>query len=119
MIDLLAHSLLPLHRPPLIDKIHTEEMQYQAPEHEIRKRPRTSSGRRCHDAARNKSGEKAGRQAGRNSPLMTDGPKLPFILRVRLDAQTGREDELAHRGAEAGEEGVEGLVMREERHRGR
>ena len=41
---------------------------------------------------------------------MTDGPKLPFILRVRLDAQTGREDELAHRGAEAGEEGVEGLI---------
>ena len=40
---------------------------------------------------------------------MTDGPKLGFVLRVRLDAQTGREDELAHRGAEAGEEGVEGL----------
>ena len=50
---------------------------------------------------------------------MTDGPKLPFILRVRLDAQTGREDELAHRGAETGEEGVEGLFMREENHRGR
>lgn len=40
---------------------------------------------------------------------MTDGPKLRFVVRVRLDAQTGREDELAHRGAEAGEEGVEGL----------
>ena len=67
---------------------------------------------------RNKADDKAGRQAGRrkkNSPLMTDGPKLPFILRVRLDAQTGREDELAHRGAEAGEEGVEGLLMRERR----
>ena len=46
---------------------------------------------------------------------MTDGPKLPFVLRVRLDAQAGREDELAHRGAEAGEEGVEGLFMREEK----
>ena len=68
---------------------------------------------------RNKADDKAGRQAGRqgeaNSPLMTDGPKLPFILRVRLDAQTGREDELAHRGAEAGEEGVERLLMRERR----
>ena len=42
---------------------------------------------------------------------MTDGPKLGFVLRVRLDAQTGREDELADRGAEAGEEGVEGLFV--------
>ena len=64
------------------------------------------------------SGEKAGRQAGRqktkkkrHSPLMTDGPKLGLVLRVRLDAQTGREDELADRGAEAGEEGVEGLFF--------
>ena len=42
---------------------------------------------------------------------MTDGPKLGLVLRVRLDAQTGREDELADRGAEAGEEGVEGLYF--------
>ena len=40
---------------------------------------------------------------------MTNTLKLGFILRIRLDAQTGREDELAHCGAEAGEEGVEGL----------
>lgn len=40
---------------------------------------------------------------------MTDAPKLPFVLRVRLDAQAGRQHELGDRGAEAGEEGVEGL----------
>ena len=40
---------------------------------------------------------------------MTDAPKLRFVLRVRLDAQAGRQHELADRGAEAGEEGVEGL----------
>ena len=27
------------HRPPLIDEIHTKEMQYQTPKHKIRKRP--------------------------------------------------------------------------------
>lgn len=41
---------------------------------------------------------------------MAHTPKLLLILRVRLDAQAGREDELADGGAEAGEEGVEGLV---------
>ena len=106
---------IPFHRllvHLLIDEIHTEEMQYQAPEHKIRKRPRTSSGQRSYDAARTKGDGRAGRErTKKNSPLMTDGPKFPFILRVRLDAQTGREDELAHRGAEAGEEGVEGLLM--------
>ena len=53
-----------------------------------------------------------GRKEGKehHSPLMTDAPKLPLVLRVRLDPEAGREDELAHRGAEAGEEGVEGLM---------
>ncbi len=40
---------------------------------------------------------------------MRHGLELGPILHIRLDAQTGREDELADRGAEAGEEGVEGL----------
>lgn len=40
---------------------------------------------------------------------MTDALELGLILQVGLDAQTSREDELADRGAEAGEEGVEGL----------
>ena len=44
-----------------------------------------------------------------NSPLMTNAPKLALILRIRLDPQAGREHELPDRGAEAGEEGVEGL----------
>lgn len=66
---------------PLIDKIHTEEVQYQAPEHKIRKRP-----------------------------LMTNARELGLVLRVRLDAQAGREHELADRGAEAGEEGIEGII---------
>ena len=56
MIYLHAHSIPSLNRPPLIDEIHTEEMQYQAPEHEIRKRPRTSSGQGSHDAAKKQSG---------------------------------------------------------------
>ena len=45
---------------------------------------------------------------------MTDTAKLAFILGVRLDAQRGREDELADGGAEAGEEGVEGLLFETE-----
>ncbi len=43
---------------------------------------------------------------------MTDAPELQLVLRIRLDAQTGREHELPDRGAEAGEEGVEGLQFR-------
>lgn len=43
---------------------------------------------------------------------MTNAAKLEPVLRVRLDAQTGREDELADGGAEAGEEGVKGLFPR-------
>lgn len=71
-------------RRALVDEIHAEEMQQQAPEHKVRKRP-----------------------------LMTDALELLLVLRVRLDAQTGREHELADRGAEAGEEGVEGIVADE------
>lgn len=40
---------------------------------------------------------------------MTDALKLRLVLGVRLDAEAGRQDELADRGAEAGQEGVEGL----------
>ena len=40
---------------------------------------------------------------------MTDTPKLPLILRIRLYPQTSRQDELTNCGAEAGEEGVEWL----------
>ena len=46
-----------------------------------------------------------------NSPLMTNTLELRFVFRIRLDAQTGREDELAYCCAEAGEEGVEGLEV--------
>ena len=89
-------------------------MQYQAPEHEIRKRPRleTSSGQRVPVTQQENKAEVKAEEIGggeTNSPLMTDGSKLGFVFRVRLDAQAGREDELADRGAEAGEEGVEGL----------
>lgn len=47
----------------------------------------------------------------RKSPLMRNILKLLFIRRIRLDAQTGGENELADCGAEAGEEGVEGLFF--------
>lgn len=42
---------------------------------------------------------------------MANALKLLFIRRVTLDAQRGREHELPNRGAEAGEEGVEGLFF--------
>lgn len=42
-------------------------------------------------------------------PLVTNGFELVFVFRVGLDAETGGQDELADCGAEAGEEGVEGL----------
>ena len=56
-----------------------------------------------------KKGRKEGSKKKENQPLMTDAPKLPFVQRVRLDAQAGRQHELGDRGAEAGEEGVERL----------
>ena len=45
-----------------------------------------------------------------NIPLVRDALELGLILGIRLQAQTGREDELADGGAEAAQEGVEGLV---------
>ena len=45
--------------------------------------------------------ERKGDETRECSPLMAHAPKFPFVLRVRLDAQTGRQDELAYRGAEA------------------
>jgi hypothetical protein len=39
-----------------------------------------------------------------------DGSELGFIFGVRLDAQRGREHELADSSRETGEEGVEGLL---------
>lgn len=81
MCFLLIQILTPLARLSLIDKVHAEEMQDQAPKHKVRKRP-----------------------------LMTQTPKLHLILRIRLDPQTGREDELPNRGAEAGEERIERII---------
>ena len=43
-------------------------------------------------------------------PLGTHALELAAVLWVCLDAQAGREHELADRDAEAGEEGVEGLM---------
>ena len=40
---------------------------------------------------------------------MAHAPKLPPVLRVRLDPQTGRQHKLPHRRPEAGQEGVERL----------
>lgn len=42
---------------------------------------------------------------------MRHGLELGPILHIRLDAQTGRKHELADGGAEAGQEGVEGLYF--------
>ena len=62
-----------------IDKIHAKEMQDQTPQHEIRK-----------------------------GSLMAVTEFLG-VLRVRLDAEGGCQDELADCGGETGEEGVERL----------
>jgi hypothetical protein len=40
---------------------------------------------------------------------MTGILELGLVLRIGLQAQRDGQDELAHGGAEAGEEGVEGL----------
>ena len=40
---------------------------------------------------------------------MRNALKVGLVLRVGLDAQRGSEDELADGGAEAREEGIEGL----------
>ena len=40
---------------------------------------------------------------------MTHTPKLPLILRIRLNPQTSRQDKLSNRGAETREEGIERL----------
>jgi len=47
-------------------------------------------------------------------PFLRHRLKLRLVLRVRLDPQRGREHELADCGAEAGEEGVEGLLRGKE-----
>lgn len=60
-----------------------------------------------------RGGEKGegGREGkGGDIPLMAHGLEFGFVLGIRLDAEGGGEDELADRGAEAGEECVEGLV---------
>lgn len=110
-------------RRALVDEIHAEEMQQQAPEHKVRKRPVAithilisqkdtpfiSPSRKGEIPPLPTSLHTAQKKKKKSSPLMTDALELLLVLRVRLDAQTGREHELADRGAEAGEEGVEGL----------
>jgi hypothetical protein len=58
-------------------------VQQQAPKHKVRKRP-----------------------------LVRDALETSLVLGVGLDAEGRREDELADAGAEAGKEGVEGLLAR-------
>ncbi len=42
---------------------------------------------------------------------MPDALKFLLILRIRLDPQTSRQDELTDRGRETGQEGVEWLYV--------
>ena len=44
-------------------------------------------------------------------PLMRNPLEVLLVLGIRLDAQAGCEHELPDRRAEAGEEGVEGLLV--------
>ena len=125
------HTLHNLTRLALIDEIHAEEMQYQAPKHKVRKRPVAVVSHQPKKSflslpppfpRTNHQKEREGESERErvcvctcvfmdleNSPLMTQAPKLRLILRIRLDPQTGRQDELSHRGAEAGEERIERL----------
>lgn len=88
-------------------------MQYQTPQHEIRKRPIMYPSDQLHRLPTNIFGSRTvvcvGGRGGGDVPLMADALELIFVLRVRLDPQTGGQDELANGGAEAGEEGVEWL----------
>jgi hypothetical protein len=63
-----------------VDKVDAEKVQQQRPEDEVGK-----------------------------GALVRDALELDLVLRVRLHAQAGREHKLADGGAEAREEGVEGL----------
>lgn len=74
------HPLETPHDNRSVDEVYTEEVQQQTPKDKIRKRP-----------------------------LMGNGLELGLVLWVGLDAQGSCEDKLADAGAEAGEEGVEGL----------
>lgn len=75
---------------PSVDEIHAEKVQHQTPKHKVRKRPLIA-------------------ETALPPLLLRIARKLPPIRRVRLHAQTGRQDELAHRRGEARQEGVEGL----------
>lgn len=90
----------------LIDEVHAEEMQYQAAEDEICECP-TESQLHVSLCPFLSSAERSRREA--DVPFLRHRLKLRLVLRVRLYPQGGREDELADRSAEAGEEGVEGL----------
>ena len=81
-------------------------MQYQTPQHEIRKRPVHNPSAHCPQllAKTPTNGLKWG-----NVPFRADSLELVFVFRVGLDAQASRQDELTDGGAEAGEEGVEWL----------
>lgn len=66
-----------------VDEVDAEEVQQQAPEDEIGKRP-----------------------------LVRDALELGLVLGVGLHAEGGSQDELADAGTEAGQESVEGLDVR-------
>jgi hypothetical protein len=68
--------------PLSVDKVNAEEMQDQRAKYKIRKRA-----------------------------FMRNGLKFGLILHIRLHAQRSREDKLAYRSAEPGEEGVERLYL--------
>lgn len=64
-----------------VDEVHTEEVQQQAPKHEVSKRA-----------------------------LVRDALELGLVLRVGLDAEGGCEDELTDAGAESGQKSIERLI---------
>lgn len=78
-------------------------MQDQTTEDEIRKRPaqkKNISRSAPQKPPMSPSPFHNKREERENSPLRTHSPKLGFIPRITLDAQTGREHELAYRGTE-------------------
>ncbi len=90
-------------------------MQDQAAEHVIRKRPLAADARRT--IIRLPPRLRGSRSTSTRSGLFRLRRRSRRQLLYRLHAQRGGEDELAHRGREAGQEGVEWLKQQQQKER--
>lgn len=96
---------------PLVDEIDAEEMQYHRAEDEVGECSKGRATKRQYTSSKSDPLPRQRYEEEHNIPLCRNPLEILLVLRVRLDAQAGREHELAHRRAEAGQEGVEGLSI--------